>query len=119
MYLNGNEWAKRQAAKHGIAFKPMDNAFAECENEVLRRSLAGETLVGATDAFEIVRSLLHGHVAAALGVLRDLDLERLICRERCRERDLGRRDGRPAAACAVLEAVNDTACAAVNACAGA
>lgn len=56
--------------------------------EVLRRSLAGETLVGATDAFEILRSLPHGHVAAALGVLRDLDLERLICRERCRERDL-------------------------------
>jgi len=56
--------------------------------EVLRRSLAGETLVGATDAFEILRSLPHGHVAAVLGVLRDLDLERLICRERCRERDL-------------------------------
>ncbi len=56
--------------------------------EVLRRSLAGETLVGATDAFEIVRSVPHGHVAAVLGVLRDLDLERLICRERCRERDL-------------------------------
>ena len=56
--------------------------------EVLRRSLAGETLVGATDAFEVLRSLPHGHVAAVLGVLRDLDLERLICRERCRERDL-------------------------------
>jgi hypothetical protein len=56
--------------------------------DVLRRSLAGETLVGASDAFEIVRSLPHGHVAAVLGVLRDLDLERLICRERCRERDL-------------------------------
>jgi len=56
--------------------------------EVLRRSLAGETLVGASDAFEIVRSFPHGHVAAVLGVLRDLDLERLICREGCRERDL-------------------------------
>jgi len=55
---------------------------------VLRRSLAGETLVGATDAFEVLRSLPHGHVAAVLGVLRGLDLERLICRERCRERDL-------------------------------
>ena len=32
VYLNGNEWAKRQAVKHGIAFKPMDNAFASCEN---------------------------------------------------------------------------------------
>jgi len=56
--------------------------------EVLRRSLAGETLLGATDAFEVLRSLPHGHVAAVLWVLRGLDLERLICRERCRERDL-------------------------------
>ena len=56
--------------------------------EVLRRSLAGETLLGATDAFEVLRSLPHGHVAAVLGVLRGLDLERLICREHCRERDL-------------------------------
>ncbi len=56
--------------------------------EALRRSLAGEVLMLATDDFEIVRSLPHGHVAAVLGVLRDLDLERLISRERCRERDL-------------------------------
>ena len=26
--INGNEWAKRQAAKAGISFTPMDNAFA-------------------------------------------------------------------------------------------
>ena len=56
--------------------------------EALRRSLAGEVLMSASDEFEIVRSLPHGHVAAVLGVLRDLDLERLISRERCRERDL-------------------------------
>jgi hypothetical protein len=56
--------------------------------EVLRRSLAGETLVSATDVFQVERSLPHGHVAAVLGVLRDLDLERLLGRERCRERDL-------------------------------
>jgi len=56
--------------------------------EMLRRSLQGETLVGAGERFEIIRSLPHGHVAAVLGVLRDLDLERLLGRERCRERDL-------------------------------
>jgi hypothetical protein len=56
--------------------------------EVLRRSLAGEVLVSATDVFEIERSLPHGHVAAILGVLRDLDLERLLGRESCRQRDL-------------------------------
>jgi hypothetical protein len=36
----------------------------------LRRSLAGEVLMSATDEFEILRSLPHGHVAAVLGVLR-------------------------------------------------
>jgi len=54
----------------------------------LRAMLAGRRLVDLDDDFEILRSLPHGHVAAVLGVLRDLDLERLICRERCRERDL-------------------------------
>jgi hypothetical protein len=28
--LNGNEWAKRQAAKAAIAFEPLDNGFAAC-----------------------------------------------------------------------------------------
>jgi hypothetical protein len=56
--------------------------------EVLRRSLAGEVLVSAKDVFQIERSLPHGHVAAVLGVLRDLDLERLLSRESCRQRDL-------------------------------
>lgn len=54
----------------------------------LRAMLAGRRLVDLDREFEIVRSLPHGHVAAVLGVVRDLDLERLICRERCRERDL-------------------------------
>jgi hypothetical protein len=56
--------------------------------DAVRRVLRGETLVGADDALSIERSLPHGHVAAVLGVLRDLDLERLLGRERCRERDL-------------------------------
>jgi Transposase DDE domain len=55
--------------------------------EALRRSLAGETLMSA-EQVEVRRSLPHGHVAAVLGVLRSLDLERLLARERCRERDL-------------------------------
>ena len=29
--INGNEWAKRQAAKAGIGFEPLDNGFAACE----------------------------------------------------------------------------------------
>jgi len=56
--------------------------------EGLRAMLAGRRLVDLDEEFEIARSLPHGHVSAVLGVLRDLDLERLIGRERCRERDL-------------------------------
>jgi hypothetical protein len=54
----------------------------------VRAMLAGRELVDLDERLEIVRSLPHGHVAAVLGVLRDLDLERLLARERCRERDL-------------------------------
>src|SRR5215213_4215196 len=30
--INGNEWAKRQAAKAGIRFEPLDNGFASCQD---------------------------------------------------------------------------------------
>ena len=56
--------------------------------EAVRAMLAGRVLVDLDEHFEICRSLPHGHVAAVLGVLRRLDLERLVARERCRERDL-------------------------------
>jgi len=56
--------------------------------EAIRAMLAGRRLVDLDEGFEIERSLPHGHVAAVLGVLRALGLERLIGRERCRERDL-------------------------------
>jgi DDE family transposase len=56
--------------------------------DAIRAMLAGRALVDLDADFEIERSAPHGHVAAALGVLRDLDLERLISRERSRERDL-------------------------------
>ena len=56
--------------------------------DVIRAMLAGRRLVDLDDDFEIERSLPHGHVAAVLGVLRGLDLERLLGRDRCRERDL-------------------------------
>jgi len=38
--------------------------------------------------FEIERSLPHGHVAAALGVLRGIGLHKIIASRRCRQRDL-------------------------------
>ena len=56
--------------------------------DAIRAMLQGQRLVDLDQGFEIERSLPHGHVAAVLGVLRSLDLERLLSRERCRERDL-------------------------------
>jgi hypothetical protein len=56
--------------------------------DAIRAMLQGRRLVDLDEDFEIERSLPHGHVAAVLGVLRGLDLERLISRDRCRERDL-------------------------------
>jgi hypothetical protein len=32
VYLNGHEWAKRQAAREGVQFKPLDNGFAACDH---------------------------------------------------------------------------------------
>jgi len=56
--------------------------------DAIRAMLAGRRLVDLDSDVEVERSLPHGHVAALLGVLRDLDLERLLGRERCRQRDL-------------------------------
>lgn len=54
----------------------------------LRRVLKGELLVAPQQAFELVRSLPHGHVAAVVGLLRRLGLERLLDRRPHRRRDL-------------------------------
>ena len=56
--------------------------------DAIRRVLAGETLVGAQDAFEIERSLPAGHVNAALAMARRLELPKLLDRSASRQRDL-------------------------------
>ncbi|HET9093761.1 MAG TPA: IS1634 family transposase [Solirubrobacteraceae bacterium] len=56
--------------------------------DAVRKILAGKQLADLDERLEVISSLPHGHVAAVLGVLRRLDLERLLSRERCRERDL-------------------------------
>src|SRR4029453_12832028 len=58
------------------------------QREALRRVLRGDTLVAPEDAFEIIRSLPHGHVAAVLETLRRLGLEALIAAQKSRQRDL-------------------------------
>ena len=57
--------------------------------EQLRAVLRGEQLLPATDAVEIVRALPHGHVLAALGTARRIELDALLPRRAPqRRRDL-------------------------------
>jgi hypothetical protein len=45
---------------------------------LIRRRLAGEPIPNDDDDFQIVRSLPHGHVAAVLGTLRRIGLDRIL-----------------------------------------
>jgi transposase len=58
--------------------------------DVLRRTLKGEELVAARDAFEIVEggSRFHGHIDAVLTSMKQLGFFELIASRRGRERDL-------------------------------
>lgn len=55
---------------------------------LLRHVLRGDPLVPLADAAEILRTRPHGHVAAVLGTLRRLDLERCLDAQPSRLRDL-------------------------------
>src|SRR5260370_42532846 len=50
--------------------------------DALRRVLKHQSLVSPSAAFQILRPSPHGHVAAALGTLRRLGLERISSRSR-------------------------------------
>jgi transposase len=82
----------RQAIREGKKIRKVTVAnlsdWPEEQVSSLRLLLKGESLVALSQAFTIARSLPHGHVAAALGTLRRLGLERIVNRESCRERDL-------------------------------
>jgi hypothetical protein len=56
--------------------------------EALRAVLKGATVDGGPDAFEIIRSRPHGHIAAVLGSLRRLGLHTLLARASSRMRDI-------------------------------
>jgi hypothetical protein len=64
------------------------SAWPASQVELLRRVLRGETLVPPEEAFQIIRTRPHGHVAAVLGTLRRVGLDRLIAAQRSRPRDL-------------------------------
>jgi transposase len=56
--------------------------------DLIRRSLAGEEFLPARNAFQIDRSLPHGHVQAVLGSMRRLGLDVLLASKPCPQRDL-------------------------------
>lgn len=55
---------------------------------LLRRSLKGEKLIAAGDAFEVLESPHHGHVQAVLFAMRRLGFEALLASRTSRQRDL-------------------------------
>jgi hypothetical protein len=55
--------------------------------QALRRLLRDEPLVAPSEAFAIQRSRPHGHVAAVLGTLKKLGLDRLLAARRSPQRD--------------------------------
>jgi hypothetical protein len=80
--------------------------------ELVRRSLRGEQFVAAPDAFDISRSLPHGHVAAVWAMASSLGLASLLGPP-CRERDLAmalivQRVLEPASKLATTRAWSDT-----------
>ena len=54
--------------------------WPDAKVEALRRVLRGETFLAPADRCEIERSLPHGHVAAVLGLVRNVGLDRLLPR---------------------------------------
>src|SRR3974390_3660664 len=68
------------------------SALPDTAITALKASLSGSVLVDAGDMFEIERSLLHGHVAAAHVMASRLGLKRLLGPD-CLERNLAYRRG--------------------------
>ncbi len=56
--------------------------------EVIRRAVRGDVLIPPDDAFEVIRSRPHGHVAAVVGTARKLGVPALFAAQRNRLRDL-------------------------------
>jgi hypothetical protein len=54
---------------------------------MIRRVVRGDVLVSPDDAFDVIRSRPHGHVAAVVGTVRKLGLPALLAASPSRERD--------------------------------
>jgi transposase len=55
---------------------------------VIELALKGKTMVPAGEAFKILRNQPHGHVEAVLGVMKQLELDRILSSTPCSELDL-------------------------------
>ena len=51
LYLNGNEWAKRQAIQHDIPFKALDNGLAACEEPTALEEICASLSAADVQAF--------------------------------------------------------------------
>ena len=56
--------------------------------QLVMRALRGESFLGAEETFEITRSLPHGHVAAVLGTMAQLGLDKILGSAPSRNRSL-------------------------------
>ena len=63
IWVNGHEWAKRQAARAGLPFKELSNGFASCEDPA---ALAGDLRPARPGPDPGVRRALVGAAAAAV-----------------------------------------------------
>lgn len=82
----------REATREGknIRKRTLANLSAWPANQIdaLRRLLKGEPLIPASHALHITRSLPHGHVAAVLGMMQRLGLDKAIDATSSRQRSL-------------------------------
>jgi hypothetical protein len=51
VYLNGHEWAKRQAAKQNIDFRALDNGFASCDDPTMLAEICARLSAADVHAF--------------------------------------------------------------------
>ena len=82
--------ASAKTARSTIAPSPISPTGPQLKIDALRAVLKGSAALGAPlpHAFDIVRSRPHGHVAAVLGTLHKLPLDRLLDKHDQRKRDL-------------------------------
>ncbi len=82
----------REASRDGSKIRKRTLAnlsdWPQAQIDSLRRVLKGEIFPDSSSALLVTRSLPHGHVAAVLGTLRSLGLDRILSPTSSRQRDL-------------------------------